>query len=35
MICLGLSQWYSYASLKQIHQLVQKIFYLQDYDFEK
>ena len=31
---LSLSQWYMDASLKKIHPLVQKIFYLQDYDIE-
>ena len=31
---LSLSQWYIDASLKKIHPLVQKIFYLKDYDLE-
>ena len=31
---LNLSQWYISESLKKIHPLVKKIFYLQDYDFE-
>ena len=31
---LSLSQRYIDASLKKIHALVQKIFYLQDYDLE-
>ena len=31
---LSLSQWYIESSLKKIHPLVQKIFYLQDCDFE-